>query len=156
MLTGKVLQSLNIRISYHKYCPANTLQVQLIKIISFHLFYILFHWYFSVFSVLPCASTLVKLSSVPWIVMLLPLSSPTSSDSLSVNQTMASTIPDTLQWTESTNVSKCIQLVSCTISYCHGYLNLQKKSKSLSRVQLFVTPWTIQFMEFSRPESWRG
>ena len=26
------------------------------------------------------------------------------------------------------------------------------KWKSLSRVQLFVTPWTIQSMEFSRPE----
>ena len=26
--------------------------------------------------------------------------------------------------------------------------------KSLSRVQLFVTPWTIQSMEFSRPEYW--
>ena len=24
--------------------------------------------------------------------------------------------------------------------------------KSLSRVQLFATPWTIQYMEFSRPE----
>ena len=23
-----------------------------------------------------------------------------------------------------------------------------------SRVQLFVTPWTIQFREFSRPEYW--
>ena len=28
--------------------------------------------------------------------------------------------------------------------------------KSLSRVQLFATPWTIQFMEFSRPEYWSG
>ena len=30
------------------------------------------------------------------------------------------------------------------------------KSKSLSRVRLFVTPWTIQSMEFSRPEYWSG
>jgi len=30
------------------------------------------------------------------------------------------------------------------------------KWKSLSRVQLFVTPWTIQSMEFSRPEYWSG
>ena len=30
------------------------------------------------------------------------------------------------------------------------------KWKSLSRVQLFVTPWTIQFMDFSRPEYWSG
>ena len=27
---------------------------------------------------------------------------------------------------------------------------------SLSRVQLFATPWTIQSMEFSRPEYWNG
>jgi len=30
------------------------------------------------------------------------------------------------------------------------------KWKSLSRVQLFVTPWTIQSMEFSRPGYWGG
>ena len=30
------------------------------------------------------------------------------------------------------------------------------KWKSLSRVWLFVTPWTIQCMEFSRPEYWSG
>ena len=28
--------------------------------------------------------------------------------------------------------------------------------KSLSRAELFVTPWTIQSMEFSRPEYWSG
>ena len=28
--------------------------------------------------------------------------------------------------------------------------------KSLSRVQLFVTPWAIQSVEFSRPEYWSG
>ena len=28
--------------------------------------------------------------------------------------------------------------------------------KSLSHVQLFVTPWTLQSMEISRPESWSG
>ena len=28
--------------------------------------------------------------------------------------------------------------------------------KSLSRIWLFVTPWTIQSMEFSRPEYWSG
>ena len=28
--------------------------------------------------------------------------------------------------------------------------------KSLSRVRLFATPWTIQFMEFSRPKYWSG
>ena len=30
------------------------------------------------------------------------------------------------------------------------------KLKSLSCVQLFATPWTIQSMEFSRPEYWSG
>ena len=30
------------------------------------------------------------------------------------------------------------------------------KRKLLSRVQLFVTPWTIQSLEFSRPEYWSG
>ena len=30
------------------------------------------------------------------------------------------------------------------------------KWKSLSHVQLFATPWTIQSMEFSRPEHWSG
>ena len=30
------------------------------------------------------------------------------------------------------------------------------KWKSLSCVWLFVTPWTMQFMEFSRPEYWNG
>ena len=30
------------------------------------------------------------------------------------------------------------------------------KWKSLSRIWLFATPWTIQCMEFSRPEYWTG
>ena len=30
------------------------------------------------------------------------------------------------------------------------------KWKSVSRARLFVTPWTIQSMEFSRPEYWSG
>ena len=30
------------------------------------------------------------------------------------------------------------------------------KWKSLSCVRLFVTPWTIQSVEFSRPEYWNG
>ena len=36
------------------------------------------------------------------------------------------------------------------LSYCCPLWNL------LSHVQLFVTPWTIQSMEFSRPEHWSG
>ena len=34
--------------------------------------------------------------------------------------------------------------------------NPKWKWKSLSRVRLFETPWTIQSMEFSRPEYWSG
>ena len=30
------------------------------------------------------------------------------------------------------------------------------KWKSLSHIRLFVTPWTIQYMELSRPEYWSG
>ena len=30
------------------------------------------------------------------------------------------------------------------------------KWKSNCHVQLFVTPWTLQSMEFSRPEHWSG
>ena len=38
-------------------------------------------------------------------------------------------------------------------SHIHEYWTKRgSKCKSLSRVQLFVTPWTIQSMEFSRPE----
>ena len=33
---------------------------------------------------------------------------------------------------------------------------LRVKWKSLSHVWLFATPWTIQSMEFSRPEYWSG
>ena len=37
---------------------------------------------------------------------------------------------------------------------CSIYINW--KSKSLSRIWLFAIPWTIQSMEFSRPEYWSG
>ena len=35
-------------------------------------------------------------------------------------------------------------------------MSAEVKWKSLSHVWLFVTPWTIQSMEFSRPEYWSG
>ena len=35
-------------------------------------------------------------------------------------------------------------------------IDIKWKWKSLSRVWLFVTPWTIQSLEFSRPEYWTG
>ena len=37
-----------------------------------------------------------------------------------------------------------------------GLAKTLKKRKLLSRVLLFAIPWTIQFMEFSRPEYWSG
>ena len=37
-----------------------------------------------------------------------------------------------------------------------SYINWKEKVKSLSRVQLFATPWTPPSMEFSRQEYWRG
>ena len=36
-----------------------------------------------------------------------------------------------------------------------SFHSLVSKWKSLSHVWLFVTPWTIQFMEFSRLEYWK-
>ena len=38
----------------------------------------------------------------------------------------------------------------------HVKVKWKWKWKSLGRVWLFVTPWTIQSMEFSRPEYWSG
>ena len=43
-----------------------------------------------------------------------------------------------------------------TLKQSHKQGNRKWKWKSLSCVQLFATPWTIQFMEFSRPEYWSG
>ena len=42
--------------------------------------------------------------------------------------------------------------------YCHpAYLtHMQSQTESLSHVSLFATPWTMQSMEFSRPEYWNG
>ena len=40
------------------------------------------------------------------------------------------------------------------VVYLAKYFNCE--SESLSDVQLFGTPWTIQSMEFSRPEYWSG
>ena len=39
--------------------------------------------------------------------------------------------------------------------HSHKYA-YEKKSESESHIWLFVTPWTIQAMEFSRPEYWSG
>ena len=42
------------------------------------------------------------------------------------------------------------------LTYIMAVKERKWKWKSLSRVWLFVTPWTIQSMEFSRPEYWSG
>ena len=36
------------------------------------------------------------------------------------------------------------------------FTHVKWKWKSLSRMQLFATPWTLQSMEFFRPEHWSG
>ena len=41
--------------------------------------------------------------------------------------------------------------VGSRYAFCESW-----KWKSLSRVWLFVTLWTIQYMEFSTPEYWSG
>ena len=53
--------------------------------------------------------------------------------------------------------------LSCTFSIGKSFLwfsviirLLVQKWKSLSQVQLFATPWTIQSMEFYRTEYWSG
>ena len=47
--------------------------------------------------------------------------------------------------------------VSCFPPVWKGLLTKMKwKWQLLSRVRLFETPWTIQCMEFSRPEHWSG
>ena len=51
----------------------------------------------------------------------------------------------------------CIYMKS--ISYLHmtqTILTIKILVVVLSYVQLFVNPWTIQSMEFSRPEYWSG
>ena len=40
--------------------------------------------------------------------------------------------------------------------FFHPFRLWKWKGKLFSRVWLFATPWTIQFMEFSRPEYWNG
>ena len=50
---------------------------------------------------------------------------------------------------------KCIRQVY-PIEQCLGHSTWKWNWKSLSRVQLFATPWTIPSVEFSRPEYWSG
>ena len=43
-------------------------------------------------------------------------------------------------------------MAQCSFSF----LNSLTRAQSLSRIRLFVTPWTTQSVEFSRPEYWSG
>ena len=60
----------------------------------------------------------------------------------------------------------CLVSSNCFLSFCercyfllnvdYPVLGKEVKWKLLSHVRLFATPWTIQSMEFSRPEYWSG
>ena len=50
------------------------------------------------------------------------------------------------------NIQKTKIMASGPITSWHEKM----KWKLLSRVWLFVTPWSLQSMEFSRPEYWSG
>ena len=57
-------------------------------------------------------------------------------------------------------------ILECEVKWALGSITMNKASggdgilvelfQILSRIQLFETPWTIQSMEFSRPEYWSG
>ena len=57
---------------------------------------------------------------------------------------------------------RCITITSCVYSAAGRHLDcLKREVKSLSRVRLFVTPWTVAYhaapsMGFSRQEYWSG
>ena len=55
----------------------------------------------------------------------------------------------------SSSSSSCIILCTSKAGSCFCFL-VQCKCQLLSHVRLFVTPWMIQSMEFSRPEYWSG
>ena len=46
--------------------------------------------------------------------------------------------------------------IDCILTAGSGITSYDGKGKSLSCIQLFMTPWTIHSVEFSRPEYWSG
>ena len=46
--------------------------------------------------------------------------------------------------------------IDCILTAGSGITSYDGKGKSLSCIQLFVTPWTVHSVEFSRPEYWSG
>ena len=66
---------------------------------------------------------------------------------------------DTEQWTGSKLGKEYIKAVYCHLAYL-TYMQ-SEEVKSLSRVRVFATQWTVayqapQYMEFSRQEYWSG
>ena len=62
-------------------------------------------------------------------------------------------------WTQDhkrgiSQIEKSYKMFTVPFPYCPS--EQQWTWKSLSHVRLFVTPWTIQSMDFSRPECWSG
>ena len=51
--------------------------------------------------------------------------------------------------------AKLISVFSCP-RCSNSFYDYPGKCKSLSCVRLFATPWTVESMEFSRPEYWSG
>ena len=62
---------------------------------------------------------------------------------------------DMEQQTGSKKGKEYVKAVECHPAYL-TYMQSERKWKSRSRVWLFATPWTVQFMKFSRPEYWSG
>ena len=58
---------------------------------------------------------------------------------------------DMKQWTGSKLGKEYVKAVYCRPTYL-TYMQSEVKWKSLTCVWIFATPWTIQSMEFSRPE----
>ena len=57
--------------------------------------------------------------------------------------------------TQGSNSLHCSQFLY-HLSHQRSPILFIKVKVKVSCVQLFVTPWTIQTMEFSRPEYWSG
>ena len=78
---------------------------------------------------------------------------------------------DTVEWLHQNSRQRILVVIpdmpcpaakeSCSMTPRSNIIRERKKIffkhfKSLSHVRLFVTPWTKQSMEFSRPEYWSG
>ena len=94
-------------------------------------------------------SSLLSLAFSPHSMLALHFSVPLNDGFLAVGSTLHSPLhhQNFPSWTNpSTSRHAAVSPMSEWVS----------EWKSLSRVWLFATPWTIQSMEFSRPEYWSG